>query len=39
MNKFRYAILAGAVAAAIAAVGPAQAQPYGYGMMGGYGPA
>ena len=38
MNTFRYAILAGAVAAAIAAVSPAQAQPYGYGMMGGYGP-
>jgi hypothetical protein len=38
MNNFRYAIFASAAVAAIAAISPAQAQPYGYGMMGGYGP-
>ena len=38
MNKLRYGICAAAIAAAVAGASPVQAQPYGYGMMGGYGP-
>ena len=38
MINLRYGIFVTAIAATIAGAGSVQAQPYGYGMMGGYGP-
>jgi len=38
MRNLRYVILAAGITIAAAGANPVQAQPYGYGMMGGYGP-
>jgi hypothetical protein len=38
MRNLRYVILAAGVTLAAVSAGAVQAQPYGYGMMGGYGP-
>ena len=38
MRNLRYLILATGITLAAVGANPVQAQPYGYGMMGGYGP-